>query len=73
MYYSFATMQRYADAQDHETKPYWCVVIKYDENDPRGPFTEYLTGPSLQNLTKDEAKRKADELDLEFREGRRAA
>ncbi len=69
MFYSFATMERYADASEHESKPYWCVVIEREETDEGGPRREYLTGPSDQNLTKEEARNRADDLDLAFRQG----
>ena len=69
MYYSYATMERYEDSQNHETKPYWCVVIEHEEADPNGVRREYMTGPSFQNLTKEEARRKADEMDMLFRQG----
>lgn len=62
-------MERYADARDHETKPYWCVVLQYEADDEGGPRREYLIGPSDQNLTKEEVKTRADELDLGFRQG----
>jgi hypothetical protein len=73
MFYSFATMERYADSTNHDAKPYWCVVIEYQESDAGGPRRSYLTGPSDQNLTKEEARQRADELDLTFRQGFHAA
>ena len=60
-------MWQYRYEQEHEEKPFWCVIIEYEPDEPEyykyPKARKYLTGKGFENLTMAQAEQKANELD----------